>query len=94
MVFRQGVDWLRGVTGKPDAQCRSLIGRWRKSTGDAVLIELLAEAQRQDIQAPEAWITAAIKARERSAAKGAMPASAEEAMDRFHADPAWRGVAA
>jgi len=97
MVFGQGVEWLRGVTGKPDAHCRSLIGRWRKSVGDAVLIELLAEAQRQDIQAPEAWITAAIRARERAGpgggAGGPMPATAEQAMEQFEADPAWRGVA-
>ena len=93
-LFTQGVDWLQSVTKKSNARCRALIGKWRKSVGDAVLIELVAEAQRQDIQSPEAWFTAAIKAREQAGTAGLMPKTADEAMQQFQADPAWRGVAA
>ena len=93
-LFTEGVDWLQTVTKKPNAHCRSLIGKWRQKLGDNVLLELLAEAQRQNIQGPEAWFTAAIKVREQQGTTGVMPKSADEAMEQFRADPAWRGVAA
>ncbi len=93
-LFTQGVDWLQAVTKKPNARCRALIGKWRQKTGDNVLLELLAEAQRQNIQGPEAWFTAAIKVRERQGTTGLVPKNADEAMEQYRNDPAWRGVAA
>ena len=93
-LFTQGVDWLQTVTKKPNPQCRALIGKWRQKLGDNVLLDLLLEAQRQNIQGPEGWFTAAIKRHEQQGTTGVMPKNADEAMEQFRTDPAWRGVAA
>jgi hypothetical protein len=91
-LFRSGVDWVQSVTGKPNARCRALVGGWRKDLGDdAGLIELLAEAQRQEIQAPEAWFPKAIAARK--ARRSDEPAATyEDAIAQRERDPAWQGV--
>lgn len=47
----------------PERQARSLLGKWRKSAGDAGLLTILAEAQQQAISDPIPWIEAAIRAR-------------------------------
>lgn len=89
-LFGEGVAWLRSVTGKPDARCRALIGRWRKDLGDdAVLAELIEEARASDVQAPESWFPRAIEHR-----RGEPPRLTVESILAERArDPAWRGVA-
>ncbi len=64
VIFRQGLRWLMQATGKPERDCRSLLGKWRRDAKtDANLIEILGAAQRHGpIDAIE-WVTAAIKER-------------------------------
>jgi hypothetical protein len=89
-LFDEGVAWLRSVTGKPDARCRALVGRWRKDLGDdAVLLGLIDEARASDVQAPESWFPRAIE-RRRGEAPRLTVESILAARDR---DPAWQGVA-
>lgn len=63
MLFRDGVMALRHMTGKPDATCRSLIGRWLKQAGDdcAAVHQQIAQAMEDRRADPVAWITAALK---------------------------------
>lgn len=92
-LFGPGVDWLQTVTGKSNARCRSLIGKWRKIYGDdAGLIDLLAEAQRLNIEGPESWFPEAIKHRRALADGDRMPRTAAEAIAMRDCDPAWAGV--
>jgi hypothetical protein len=92
-LFGPGVDWLQAVTRKPNDRCRALIGKWRKDFGDdSALVELLAEAQRLNIEAPESWFPEAIKHRRALADGDRMPATAAEAIAMRDRDPAWAGV--
>lgn len=47
VVFSTGLSWLQKSTGKPESQCRSLLGKWRKDHGDEALIAALGAAQRE-----------------------------------------------
>jgi len=70
-----------------------MIGGWRKNFGDdAGLIELLAEARRLNIQAPESWFPEAIKRRRALAGGERLPTTAAEAIAMRDRDPAWQGV--
>src|SRR5476649_2811518 len=65
LVFGQGLDWLKQTSGKPDAACRALLGKWRKSLGsDEALIAILGRAQREGVIEPVGWIEKAIQARD------------------------------
>ena len=63
-LFRQGLAWLARTVGEPPNKLRSLIGRWLKLVGDdhKALYDLLAEAQRDNVADPRAWISARIGA--------------------------------
>jgi uncharacterized protein YdaU (DUF1376 family) len=50
-------------SGSNERQARGLLGRWRKQHGDAVVLDTIAEAQRQSVSEPVAWITKALQAR-------------------------------
>lgn len=64
IVFTRGTQWLQTTTGKAEAECRRLLGSWRKSLkDDAELIRLIGCAQREGIQHPESWMTASIQRR-------------------------------
>lgn len=71
VVFNQGLDWLRRVCGRTEAQCRALLGKWRRDHGDAELIAALGRAQREGPIEPVQWIEAAL----RHAARPAGPAA-------------------
>ncbi len=65
VVFREGLDWLRRTSGKPDTACRALLGKWRKSLGsDEALIAILGRAQREGVLEPVGWIEKALQARD------------------------------
>lgn len=66
-LFNGALDWLKDRTGKSDDQCRAIIGRWLKATGDnagEVLNAMLA-AQRaangSEAFEPVSYITATLK---------------------------------
>ncbi|MBX3499374.1 MAG: hypothetical protein KF889_08025 [Alphaproteobacteria bacterium] len=61
VVFNQGRQWLQRATGKPDGQCRSLLGKWRRDHGDAALIAVLGAAQRAGPIDAVQWIEAALR---------------------------------
>ena len=65
VVFSQGLDWLKRTSGKPDAACRALLGKWRKSLGsDEALIAVLGRAQREGVIEPVGWIEKALQSRD------------------------------
>lgn len=65
VIFGQGLRWLVQASGKTEAACRPILGRWRRDFGDAVLITALGIAQREAPIEPIAFITATLK-RERT----------------------------
>ena len=63
LVFSQGLSWLHGASGKSEGNCRSLLGKWRKSLGgDEVLLMILGRAQREGVIEPVGWIEKAVLA--------------------------------
>ncbi len=56
-VFDRGVAYL-GRSGVAERQARALIGKWRKDADDAQVFSALAEANRNGVTDPVAWITA------------------------------------
>jgi uncharacterized protein YdaU (DUF1376 family) len=71
LVFGQGLDWLCATSGKPEGNCRALLGKWRKSLGsDEALIALLGRAQREGVIEPVGWIEKALQARNPPRRKG------------------------
>ena len=62
IVFRQGLGWLQQATDRSAKHCRSLLGKWRGSVGDEMLIALLGRAQREGAIDPVGWIEKAIAA--------------------------------
>lgn len=88
-LFGPALDWVRSVTKLSDAKARSLIGGWRKDLrDDALLLELIREAQAQEIQEPREWMPKAIERRKADR----MPETADEAIAMRDRDPAWAGV--
>jgi len=61
VVFGVGLRWLAQSTGKPDAACRALLGKWRQQSGDEALISALGRAQREGPIDAVAWMTKALK---------------------------------
>jgi uncharacterized protein YdaU (DUF1376 family) len=71
LVFGQGLDWLCRTSGKPEGNCRALLGKWRKSLGsDEALIAILGRAQREGVIEPVGWIEKALQARDPPRRKG------------------------
>jgi uncharacterized protein YdaU (DUF1376 family) len=63
VVFGQGLAWLLRASGKSEGNCRSLLGKWRKSLGtDEALLAVLGRAQREGVIEPIGWIEKAIAA--------------------------------
>ncbi|WP_209598109.1 DUF1376 domain-containing protein [Ruegeria sp. HKCCSP351] len=59
-VFDRGVAFL-GKYGTPEPKARTLIGMWRKQSGDAATFNALRDASRMGVTEPVSWITAALK---------------------------------
>lgn len=62
LIFGNGLDWLKQHSGKSEPDCRSLLGKWRKSLGDDTLIATLGRAQREGALDPVGWIEGAVRA--------------------------------
>lgn len=56
-VYDNGVALLC-ASGSSPAAARSLIGRWRKTSGDHDVLSAIIDASRQSVSDPKAWITA------------------------------------
>jgi hypothetical protein len=65
LVWSQGVPLVRHLTGKTDAQCRSMLGRMLRDVRDDCPRLLMVLQQARDFQPidPVAWLTAATKPR-------------------------------
>lgn len=62
LIFGNGLNWLKQHSGKPEPDCRALLGKWRKSLGDDTLIATLGRAQREGALDPVGWIEGAVRA--------------------------------
>ncbi len=64
-LFREGLATLRRISGKTDAQSRSLLGRWLRDARDdaARLLSLLRQAEDTRCADPIAWISASLRGR-------------------------------
>ena len=61
-IFDSGIA-LIAVTGRPDREARSIIGRWRKQYHDSQVLSAIANCERaEDISEPVEWITKALQA--------------------------------
>ncbi len=62
-LFREGVPILTGLTGKPTASARPLIGKWLKSSRDDCrrVLRVLEDARDANPIDPVAWIEAALR---------------------------------
>jgi hypothetical protein len=59
MVFSTGRQILT-ESGVDPKQAGGIIGRWRKSHGDASVLDVLARCQAEQPEVPLEWITAAL----------------------------------
>ncbi|GBQ90067.1 DUF1376 domain-containing protein [Gluconobacter albidus] len=61
-LFQLGLKAVRGLTGKSEAQSRSLIGKWLKACGDdaSILNRVILDAADLRPAEPVAWIEAAV----------------------------------
>lgn len=67
-IFGTGLEFLKRK-GVKESSARSFLGLLRKELRDDLTVAtLLAEAERQDISAPQAWLTAAAKGKKSAAA--------------------------
>lgn len=63
-IFGEGLDWLRKTTGKPDDDCRKILGGWRKKLSDEAVIAAIGRAQREAVTHPESWFSALVKSKQ------------------------------
>ncbi|MFT9361267.1 winged helix-turn-helix domain-containing protein [Acetobacter okinawensis] len=65
MLFREGKTLLHHMTGKPEAQCGNLIGRWLKTCRDRcdLLLSIIREAAEHRPADVVSWIEGAVKHR-------------------------------
>lgn len=67
VIFNQGLNFLVKASGRPENAIRSLLGKWRKTYGDVLLVTTLGAAQREHkLQAliePIGWVEKALQSR-------------------------------
>jgi len=61
-VFDSAIPLLT-ADGKTDREARSIIGRWRKTCGDADLLTLIRQSETEQHMSPLEWIMAAVETR-------------------------------
>lgn len=61
-VFDSAIPLLT-ASGKTDREARSIIGRWRKTCGDADLLTLIRQSETEQHMSPLEWIMAAVETR-------------------------------
>ncbi|WP_305096461.1 DUF1376 domain-containing protein [Croceibacterium aestuarii] len=95
IIFDTGVRQL-AVSGKRDAEARSIIGRWRKQFGDSIVLAVLPRCEVERPSDPLEWISKALQAEARKAAGngygnsdrqgrgGSTRSAAQLALERLH----------
>lgn len=68
-IFGEWIDFLQRKGVKADS-ARTFIGLMRKGYGDELVVEVMQEAERQDITSPKAWISKALQVRSVRRAQG------------------------
>jgi uncharacterized protein YdaU (DUF1376 family) len=63
VIFNEGLRWLLAKSARPESYCRSQLGKWRKTIGDAALIEALGAGQREGAMDPMGFMERAVAAR-------------------------------
>jgi hypothetical protein len=63
VLFRDGTDLLRQLTGKPEDACRNLLGKWLKDAKDdaSEVLRCIRAADEQQVAAPIPWIERAVR---------------------------------
>lgn len=56
--------------GFTEARARRILGKWRKTNGDAEVIAAVTAAQTKSVSEPMAWITAALRAKKQPRREG------------------------
>jgi hypothetical protein len=69
VLWRDGVASLRRQTGKSEGQCRSLIGKWLKTTKNDCpkVLTAIRQSEADRVIDPVSWITAAVQPKQLSA---------------------------
>lgn len=71
-LWADGLQWLMTSCNLKDSTARGFLGRFVKAAGSSeTALQLIAEAKRQQVAGPQAWLMAAAKARRTPA--GAVP---------------------
>lgn len=70
-LFGGALQWLEKHSGRPKTQCKTIIGRWLKLTGNdyAAVLGVIREARDADVADPVPWIEAALKPKPNGHAK-------------------------
>ena len=63
VLFQEGLAWLKHATGKPEAACRTLLGKWVRDHTEEGVVSVLGSAQREGPIDAVAWIERAFVAR-------------------------------
>ena len=63
VLFREGLETMKGMTGKPEGACRSLLGQWLKLAGDDAsrVLKLLREARSDNRAELVSWMEASLR---------------------------------
>lgn len=61
-LWREGLGYLV-ANGCAERQARGILGRWRRDYPELMILAIMAEAERQEVTEPVAWINAALKRR-------------------------------
>lgn len=65
-LFREGLDTLASLSGRPQASLRSVVGRWLKLTGNdhAAVLAVIRRVAAEGVADPVPWVEAALKPRD------------------------------
>lgn len=63
-LFERGLNYLI-QTGMPEPRARAMLGKWRKTNGDAVILDALAKSQAEIASDPVAFITKTLEEKSR-----------------------------
>lgn len=66
-LFGKPLAYLVANSSKPEAECRTLIGRWRKDHGDRAVSDAVTRAQVEDVSDPVAFIIGCLNKKAREA---------------------------
>jgi hypothetical protein len=68
-LFERGLNYLL-QTGMPEPRARAMLGKWRKTSGDAAILDVLARSEAEIASDPVAFITKTLEGKPRETAVG------------------------